>query len=117
MTKRRIASGQWVDLGERYTDRMGPKKTFCASREWDRISAGAGVTRPDRIIANHQAASMVVDVEVLRHIKIPGHLPLRVTIKTELLNNPIWIMKHPAAFNLERAQEATEEDKGWPCSV
>ena len=79
--KEAILSGKWVDLGARFATEGGPEPTFGSSKEWDRVSRGVGVTRPDRTLANSTAAGLAIGFELIRDAMMPGHLPIRFVLE------------------------------------
>ena len=45
-------SGKWIDLGAHYTNNQ-PGPTFGASKDWDRVTWGPNVSRPDCLVTLH----------------------------------------------------------------
>ena len=99
-------------LGELFADRLvGPLPTYSMSKEWDRRTPGKGVTRPDRIIVNQEAASMIRSFEVLDEVLLPGHNPIRITFSCDPVTYTIHSLAVPKPFVLDRADRVTEDDK------
>ena len=74
-----LATGRWRDVAAHFAQ-GDPEPTFCADPNWDRFSAGVGVTRPDLILANNPAMALCSDFQLRRDLPVKGHLGLQLTL-------------------------------------
>ena len=74
-----LASKNWIDFGSYFTTN-NPECTFSSAAQWDKISTGAGVTRPDLILANQYALQLCTSFQLRRDLTVKGHLGLQIEI-------------------------------------
>ena len=105
-----IRTGRYVDVAERSAGPEGPEPTFCQDDEmlikgkkvkWDKFTRGPGKTRPDRILVNRVAWELIRSFRLVRESRIPGHIPLEITIDCEAINETEMILKHPKRIEVE----------------
>jgi len=108
--QRVLATSEWHDVAVSFSD-GSPAKTFCASSTWNKIDEGAGVTRPDHIIANAPALAMITSFSVLRNLPIKGHLGLQLTLKRELCMLQHRILVPPTIFAPDNFEPLSKEEK------
>ena len=104
-----VMTGNWFDVGTRCAEEDEAAPTFAGFKNWDKHTRGRSVTRPDRILANKIAMEMIKSFEVLRESTLPGHLPLKLTLKTAPLKQRITVVKVPKPFPIEDSEEPEEE--------
>ena len=66
--------------------------------------------RPDRILANKLAMEMIKSFQIVRESTLPGHLPLKLTLKTAPLKQRITVVKVPKPFPIEEIEDMKEEE-------
>ena len=100
-----IKTGRWVDVGQQF----GEELTFCNDRKWDKFEHISGATRPDRILANRPAWTLVKGFEIVRNSTFRGHLPLKITLNAKKIAQVQFVPAVPRAY--PTGLIATNEDK------
>ena len=94
----------------RYTNEDEVEPTYAGFKNWDKVSRGRNVTRPDRILANKLVMEMIKSFHIVRESTLPGHLPLKLTLNTAPLQQRITVVKVPKPFPIEEIEEMKEEE-------
>lgn len=92
-----LTSKNWIDLGSYFT-KDNPECTFSSAAQWDKISTGAGVTRPDLILANQYALQLCTSFQLRRDLTVKGHLGLQIEISAPKAMETIRVHVPPKAF-------------------
>ena len=105
-----LSTSKWFDLAVSFSS-GNPDMTFCASKTWDKISTGKGVTRPDYVLANAAAMAICTGFSVRRDLPTKGHLGLQFTIKRELCMLLHKVYTPPTPFRVDQAASSTPDEK------
>ena len=101
-----LSTSKWFDLAVSFSS-GNPDMTFCASKTWDKVSTGKGVTSTDYVLANAAAMAICIGFSVRRDLRTKGHLGLQFTVNRELsmLLHKVYIP--PTPFRVDQAASST----------
>ena len=106
-----IATGKWIDVGAVYAPQSGPEWTYGGEKNWDKISPGSKVTRPDRVLANRIGAQMILGFETVKDSTAPNHLPLKITLSVRVIMQQQTVMVLPRRYPMELQRPMDKEQK------
>ena len=104
-----LMTGNWIDIGTRYTAEDEAEPTYAGFKNWDKQSRGRKITRPDRILANKLAMEMIESSEVVMESILPGHLPSKLTLNRAPLKQRNTVVKVPKPSPIEAITEMNKE--------
>ena len=103
-----LATNQWFDVAECF---QNTNPTFCANPNWDKITPGPGVSRPDYIVANSAALALCTNFTIRRDLSTKGHLGLQITIKRPHCMIPKKVYIPPTAFPIDQCKPLNESQQ------
>ena len=96
-----LLSRSWFDVARQFSQ-GSPESTFCSKQNWDRVSSGPGVTRPDFVITNAAGLALIRSYKIRRDLTVKGHLGLELTLDCQRAVDQVRVFRAPGPFNVAK---------------